>query len=879
MFKRVLMLTCLICAGTLFADAVAIGHSRNGFPLIVPQPKKLTVAGGSFALPAKLTVAAPKGLDIAPLAKVYAETVADGKVERSASGAVCRFELADKDVPKSPEGYTLAVTGSGIVVRARDVRGLYYGMQTLNMLLRHRDTAASLPRCNIIDWPDLEMRGWYLQLYWVTPDQIDRICHVIDTFGSLKYNTLLVGFEDNFPFKDSPFTGRKHPLSRADVEKLLTAARRNHMEIIPKMQLISHAAWLANHRDWAKFSELKSTRIGTSVYCLSNPEVLPIVEKVITEISDFVKPRYFHIGLDEIYECGFPKCRKCRKADPAKLMLDHLRPVCRILAKRGITPIVYQDQFFGFGELSGKKHDKIADVPKRLGCKTAIMSWEYGRRPDARLAGLIKEAGFKDFSYMSFAINLDNCQNLPKLAARVGAKGNFLAYWSIVPSAIRDHDQRRSVFYASTVAQANYCWNSRDAEMSRIPMDSARLLRELLDGKPEFSFRGKAVTLPLDGSFNQALNDTRMFPDFDAETLEQIKAIAAADPAKFEFRTDNGAPLAVVLSGCPEDGLPTGPVTIPVNTKASGASFLVTAAAFNNVGITDDGNWFPIGGVEVVYANGKRNTFPLDFRRNINDWNSFVGGNTCRAVVRGNDRNGALFSLYAIDWRNPHPEREIKEIVLTSKGDTMISPVLFSCSLSDAEKTPFAGEVRPFPARKTLPAPRKSAAVSFRNGIPAESRCAADWVGSGFEYRVVRDAKLGKVLEFRIQDAPVFSRALADLTIKEPRDFGSIVFALKVSDWRAIYRPDLFVMNRNASKVLGAPGYFTELDGEWHTICIPRSRIVPKEGGGIDPKAAEVIRLGFFLQQVRRPLIIRMGDVYFCDRVLPCRINLTNRAK
>ena len=205
--------------------------------------------------------------------------------------------------------------------------------------------------------------------------------------------------------------------------------------------------------------------------------------------------------------------------------------------------------------------------------------------------------------------------------------------------------------------------------------------------------------------------------------------------------------------------------------------------------------------------------------------------------------------------------------------------MLFACSLSDAEQTPIAGEVRPFPARKSQSAPRRCAAVSFRNGIPSGSRCAGDWKGSGFDYSVVRDAKRGKVLEFRIQGAPVFSRALADLTIKQPRDFGSIVFDLKVSDWRSIYRPDLFVMNRNASKVLGAPGYFTELDGNWHTICVPRSRIVPKEGGGIDPKAAEVIRLGFFLQQVRRPLTIRMGDVIFCDRVLPCRINLTNRAK
>ena len=242
MFKRTLLLAACFAALPLLADAVAVGRTRNGYPLIIPQPKELKAVAGSFSLPVELTVKAPPELDLASLVKVYAQTVKDGKL-RPAEKALCRFEIVSAGVPESPEGYTLRIAADGVTVKARDLRGLYCGMQTLGWILRNRDTAASLPNAEITDWPDLEMRGLYLQLPPVEPERVDRVCHVIDTLGALKYNTLLVAFFDNFPFSDAPFTKRKTTFSRADVAKIVAAAKRNRMEIIPKLQVLSHAGW------------------------------------------------------------------------------------------------------------------------------------------------------------------------------------------------------------------------------------------------------------------------------------------------------------------------------------------------------------------------------------------------------------------------------------------------------------------------------------------------------------------------------------------------------------------------------------------------------------------------------------------------------------
>ena len=51
MLKRILLLTAAIVAEALFADAVAVGKTRDGYPLIVPQVRKLDPAAGKFIRP------------------------------------------------------------------------------------------------------------------------------------------------------------------------------------------------------------------------------------------------------------------------------------------------------------------------------------------------------------------------------------------------------------------------------------------------------------------------------------------------------------------------------------------------------------------------------------------------------------------------------------------------------------------------------------------------------------------------------------------------------------------------------------------------------------------------------------------------------------
>ena len=871
MFKRLFLLAALLGASALFAEAFPIGRSRNGYPLIVPQPHSLTVRAGAFALPGKLTVAAPEALDLAPLAEVYAQTVPGGKVERVEAGALCRFELADANVPESTEGYVLDLAPAGITVKARDVRGLFYGMQTLNWILRNRPEAGTLPGCSIVDRPDLKMRGFTLELRRSTSADVDRICHVIDAVGALKYNYLFIRIYDNFPYTDSPFVKRKSTLSRADYLKLLAAAKRNHMEVVPMIKLVSHAKWFETHKDWPKMREGDS-----QCYCPSDPEMQKLVEQIVREIADLVKPRVFSIGLDEIEQNGFPACPKCKAAPAEEVLLKHLLPVKTILAERGIAPMICQDQFFGFGEPRLGKGIGIENLPEKLGKDLVINSWEYCATSPT-VAKRTKRRGFERLWYNAFAVYVENAQDLPKNAFAVGAEGCLLGVCGMVQPTIDRPQSSRYTFYPSFVAFANYAWNATDADLAQIPVDTAQLFIELLDGVPERRFRGEATPVALGGVFNREIADDPVFPRFDAATLERVREIVAADPAKFDLKIQNGAPLAVVLSGSNADGFAAGPVRIPVNTTATGASFLVNAAMFNNFAPPWNFNKrfsdIPVGRLRIVYADNSKANIPLTLRRSFNDWNSFLGGNFARSVVRGSDRDGALFSFYALDWRNPKPQKTIREIVFSSKGDSGIAPILYAVSLSDAGKAPTGAAGSP-PAR-IAPVRRAEAkrttVLDFSNGMPKSAKAESSHF-NGFACEVVDDPQEGKVLEMRMPETlENLARGTVNLPIRNNGPFKSIVFKIKVSDWRAIWRPDIYLKTSNDS--IYSLGFFSEIDSDWRTVCIPLANLVAKNAKFPLDKIGSV-RFGFFMRDVGLPCTIRIGKVEYCDRVLPCRSNV-----
>ena len=876
--KRSLLLpaiaAALLTASPLFA--LRIGHTRaDGYPVVIPSVRKLTPADGLFELPAKLGVAAPAGLNWQPLRRWYAATVPNGAAEAVGKGANCRFTLTAKGVPASVEGYRLTVAPDGITVAARDVRGLFYGMQTLTWFLRNRADDAALKCCTVEDWPDLEMRGVLYELNRISPSKTDRLCEVIDALGAMKYNMIMTDFGDNFPLSIAKeFDRPQGTFTKNDIKKIIAAAKRNNIEIIPYLQVASHTWWMTRHKNWEKLVEGKLRRDWNSTYCLSNPEVNRIVHTVITETAEMIKPRYFNLCVDELHET-VGVCPKCRGKDKAELLLSHLLPIQKLLLDRGIAPMVYQDQM-SIDPFRPK--NTYVPVLDRLDHRTVVVSWQYEINVSPAVYLDCRNRGF-NVVYMSWMDRLSNTMNLPKLAARCGAKGCIVSYWLTLPASFDNFADACANGYPATVCQAVYGWKSSEKDYVQLPFDAHREIRRLLDPAGVPVFRTPGVPLPIDGAFNLAISTgDRRYPQFDAKVLAKLKRELADDPARFSATVEAEKLCALVLSGAKGDGLPDQPVTIPVGTAVDGASFLLAAAPYDNF-LFKRIPHPAVGDLTIRYTDGSYRKIPLRFGYNINEWNSYTGTYDARLTVRVNDAAGSVVNFYSLDWRNPMPKKVVKEIVFSTRQEKQIAPMLFGISLYGAKGKAVGAPGNGKSAAVAAPAPpalHRRMVADFESG----SSGAMGISFSGTDKPIRKSFPVipgrGKVLQLTLPPlkSPLgHGRLIMDIPIPPDGDFETVGFDFRFDHPELVRRTDFYIMDKAGHAAKRFLKYDRGFNDSWQSVRLPQSALVAKEYGGVERGNYGIMRIAFWLFN-QEPVIFQLDNVCLIKEGMPGRYDI-----
>ena len=362
---------------TLHAGVLPVNNrtTPDGTPVLLPQVQKYEARKGALQLPEEFTVSAPAAADneagvLTELVKRHFPAL---PARRVAADGFCRLELAEKDVPESVEGYTLEIGDRGIVIRSRDVRGLYYGVRTLGNLFRNA-VKPELPRCRIADWPKLNIRGLYLNLRRMGFEgSRDEILSYIDAAGALKYNHMMLEFGEKFPYKENPFTNRDNAYSIEDVTAIREAAKRHHIEIIPTLQIVTHDEWLHAHPLYKQEIAEDPKRTGWSTATCHRSFLGREVQLMaIREQIEFFKPKYFNLSMDELDNQPWGICKRCRDYDVKELWRDAVLLYTGEVLKLGVTPILYHDMFY-----PGKPGGGVELLP-RIDKRVIFCNWDYG---------------------------------------------------------------------------------------------------------------------------------------------------------------------------------------------------------------------------------------------------------------------------------------------------------------------------------------------------------------------------------------------------------------------------------------------------------------------------------------------------------------------
>ncbi len=214
-----------------------------------------------------------------------------------------------------------------------------------------------------------------------------------------KVNTLILRIDFMYQFKSHPELRDSGALTEADVKKLVAAAKKNSIRLIPQINLLGHQSWagkvgklLEKYPDFDETPFVKMPEnyewpnpdgLYCKSYCPLHPGVHKVVFDLVDEICTVFKADAFHAGMDEVFYIGHDSCSRCAGHDKAELFAGEVRTIRNHLEEKGRQLWIWGDRLLdgrttgmGMWEASyNNTHRAVDMIPKDV----MICDWHYER--------------------------------------------------------------------------------------------------------------------------------------------------------------------------------------------------------------------------------------------------------------------------------------------------------------------------------------------------------------------------------------------------------------------------------------------------------------------------------------------------------------------
>jgi hypothetical protein len=214
-----------------------------------------------------------------------------------------------------------------------------------------------------------------------------------------KVNTLILRVDFNFQYKSHPELRDSGALTEADVKKLVAAAKKDNIRLIPQINLLGHQSWAGEVnkllQKYPDFDETPFVKMPENYvwpnpeglycksYCPLHPGVHKVVFDLVDEICAVFKADAFHAGMDEVFYIGHDSCSRCAGRDKAELFAGEVSAIRNHLAEKGRQLWIWGDRLLdgrttgmGMWEASYNNTYRAVDmIPKDV----MICDWHYER--------------------------------------------------------------------------------------------------------------------------------------------------------------------------------------------------------------------------------------------------------------------------------------------------------------------------------------------------------------------------------------------------------------------------------------------------------------------------------------------------------------------
>ena len=207
--------------------------------------------------------------------------------------------------------------------------------------------------------------------------QAKEMIMVLSLFG---LNRFMLYTEDVYEIEGEPFFGYlRGKYSKEELKDLDAYARSFGVELVPCIQTLSH---LYAALKWPAFAEVRDT---ANTLMAGEEKTYAFIDKMLATCQECFSSKNINICMDEAFDIASgPFIWQNKVYNKKELFLSHLNRVVELCKKRGFTPMMWCDMFFGLefrkdgeflnwrafrGKLSQETKDLIPDVQ--------LIYWDY----------------------------------------------------------------------------------------------------------------------------------------------------------------------------------------------------------------------------------------------------------------------------------------------------------------------------------------------------------------------------------------------------------------------------------------------------------------------------------------------------------------------
>ncbi|MCH6255143.1 family 20 glycosylhydrolase [Puniceicoccaceae bacterium K14] len=262
------------------------------------------------------------------------------------------------------QGYSIKTETDKLILTAKNEVGTFYGLSLINWIQNsHKE---NFPAIFVKDWPELDTRGYMLDISRCKVPKIEALLELIDKLSSLRYNQLQLYTEHTFAYKGHQQVWQdSSPYDAHDIQTIDTYCKERFIELVPNQNSFGHL------ERWLRYDEYKYLAECPNGYehplkgkldhggtLKPNQDSLNFVESLYGELLPNFSSSQINIGCDETWELGLGwSSGIIAESSKRKVYLDFLLSLNDLAKGKGFT-IQY------WGDIILESPELVPSLPK-----------------------------------------------------------------------------------------------------------------------------------------------------------------------------------------------------------------------------------------------------------------------------------------------------------------------------------------------------------------------------------------------------------------------------------------------------------------------------------------------------------------------------------